>query len=248
MKIFKDNDNIGYVDGKCMNYVSTLNNFIIKIWESRYRNYYVFLFTFLNNLFFINLFNGNLFMSNIFVTFCAQDIKNLGIVLLEDIDCQNNVSLNAEENANNFQVVNANEGKEINYWEQKVNVIGYEVSRKIVTTGIIVISIIGISIIYWYLINGAGNIIIGDKEEQIVNVSNNIDIIEEDKLSSINSNSIKNVQQNISWERSEDDYEFYYYQGKNYYSVMTEEHKAAYRMHHEYDDYWKNNNCKKHEN
>ena len=163
-------------------YKNRLNIIFIKIWHSKYKNYYIFLISFLNNLFFINLFSGNLFTGNISIIFSAQDVKNIGVAVLQNIDQQNdviNVDGNTGENSGNIEVIDAKEEK-ISYWDEKVSVLGYETSRKTVaiTTGIIVvISIITIGITIWYCKSG-GNITIEQKddEEKVVSVSTNIDL------------------------------------------------------------------------
>ena len=156
-----------------------LDIFIIKIWHSKYKNYYIFLITFLNNLFFINLFSGNLFTGNISIIFSAQDVKNIGVAVLQNIDQQNdvgNIDGNTEEN--NTGIIDAKE-EEVGYWDKKVSVLGYETSRKTIaiTTGIIVvISIITIGITIWYCKSG-GNIIIeqkDDEKEKVINVLSNV--------------------------------------------------------------------------
>jgi hypothetical protein len=65
-------------------------------------------------MFFINLFSGNLFTGNISLIFSAQDVKNLGVAVLqnaENVDQQGNV-VNIGESSN-LEIINVDEG--INY-------------------------------------------------------------------------------------------------------------------------------------
>ena len=148
-----------------------LDIFIIRIWHSKYKNYYIFLISFLNNLFFINLFSGNLFTGNISIIFSAQDVKNIGVAILHNIDQQSdvvNVDGNTGENNDNLEVIDVKEEEKISYWDEKVSVLGYETSRKTVaiSTGVIVvISIITIGITIWYYKSG-GNILVENENDE----------------------------------------------------------------------------------
>jgi hypothetical protein len=62
-------------------------------------------------MFFINLFSGNLFTGNISLIFSAQDVKNLGIAVLQNAE---NVDINNKSENINLEVINVVE-KKIDY-------------------------------------------------------------------------------------------------------------------------------------
>jgi hypothetical protein len=63
-------------------------------------------------MFLINLFSGNLFSGNISIIFSAQDVKNIGVAVLQDIDQKNDV---VNIDGNNVEINDIKEEEKTGY-------------------------------------------------------------------------------------------------------------------------------------